>query len=71
MIFVFASATTAVGRCGRQKKYWMDNIKEWASLPMPEPLTMASCRKRLEENLLLNRLSRTPDDPIGQWTDLN
>ena len=23
----------------------MDNIKEWTSLPMPELLTMASCRK--------------------------
>ena len=23
----------------------MDNIKEWTSLPMPEPLTRASCRK--------------------------
>ena len=26
-------------------KRWMDNIKEWTSLPMPELLTMASCRK--------------------------
>ena len=28
-----------------QKKCWMDNLKEWTSLPMPELLTRASCRK--------------------------
>ncbi len=32
-------------RRGRQRKCWMDNIKEWTSLPMPELLTRASCRK--------------------------
>ena len=38
--------TLEVGqRCGRRRKCWMDNIKEWTSLPMPELLTMASCRK--------------------------
>ena len=30
---------------GQQRKCWMDNIKEWASTPTPELLTMASCRK--------------------------
>ena len=30
---------------GRQRKYWIDNTKEWTSLPMPELLTMTSCRK--------------------------
>ena len=29
-------------RRGRQRKCWMDNIKEWTSLPMPELLTRAS-----------------------------
>ena len=29
----------------RQRKCWMDNITESISLPMPELLTMASCRK--------------------------
>ena len=33
---------------GQQRKYWMDNIKEWTSLPMPELLTGASCRKDWE-----------------------
>ena len=28
-----------------QRKCWMDSIKEWTSLPMPELLTTASCRK--------------------------
>ena len=27
------------------KKCWIDNIKDWASLPMPELLIRASCRK--------------------------
>ena len=31
-------------RCGRPRKCWMDNIKEWTSLPKPEQLTRASCR---------------------------
>ena len=34
------------GRCrGRQRKCWMDNIKEWTSLPIPELLRRASGRK--------------------------
>ena len=38
---------TPVGwrRCGRQRKCWMDNIKQWAPLPMPELFTRASRRK--------------------------
>ena len=32
-------------RRGRQKKCWMDNIKERTSMPMPELLSRASCRK--------------------------
>ena len=32
-------------RRGRQSKCWMDNIKEWTSLTMPELLTRASCRE--------------------------
>ena len=31
--------------CGRQRKCWKDDVKEWTSLPMPELLTMASSRK--------------------------
>ena len=30
---------------GQQRKCWIDNNKEWTSLPMPELLTRASCRK--------------------------
>ena len=30
---------------GGQRKCWTDNIEEWTSLPMPEVLTRASCRK--------------------------
>ena len=34
---------------GLQRKCWMDNIKEWTSQPKPELSTMASNRKRPEE----------------------
>ena len=41
-------------RRGRQRKCWMDNIKDWTSLPMPElqqgPPTKTKT-KRLEEDL--------------------
>ena len=30
---------------GQQRKYWMDNFKEWTSQPMPEVLMMATHRK--------------------------
>ena len=30
-------------RRGWQRKCWMDDIKEWTCLPMPELLTRASC----------------------------
>ena len=57
-------------RRGRQRKCWMDNIKEWTYLPMPELLTKASCRKKTGRESLLNRPSYPPDDPIGQGTEL-
>ena len=31
--------------CGLQRNCWMDNMKEWTSLPIPELLTRAACRK--------------------------
>ena len=50
------------------RKRWMDNIKEWTWLPMPELLTRASCRndwKRISaESSLMSRL-------IGQGNELN
>ena len=54
---------------GRGNAGWK-NIKEWTSLPMPEMLTMASCRsdwKRIsaESTVIFS------DDPIGQGTELN
>ena len=65
-------------RRGRQRKCWMDNIKEWTFLPMPELLTRASCRKECVcvggwgwGGYLLNRPSCPPDDSIGQGTELN
>ena len=57
-------------RRGRQRKYLMDNVKEWTSLFMPELLTMASRRKKKSgRGSLLNRLSCPPDDQIGHGTE--
>ena len=73
-------------RHGRQRKCWMDNKKEWTSLPMLELLTRASCRtdwnwkRNSAESALCSPPPRvcvlqsptlTPDNPIGQGTDLN
>ena len=54
-------------RRGRQRECWMDIIKEWTSLPKPELLTRASCRKES----LLSHPSCPSEDPIGQGTELN
>ena len=57
-------------RRGRQRKCWMDNIKKWTSLPMPELLMTASCRKDWDrisaESSVMSfwRPSRSRD-----WTD--
>ena len=53
-------------RRGRQRKWWMDNIKELTSLPMPELLTRASCRKdwkriSAESSLMPPSLPRRPN----------
>ena len=37
-------------RRGRQMECWVDNVKEWTSLPLPGLLTVASRSKRTEEN---------------------
>ena len=50
-------------RRGRQRKCWMDIIKEWTPLPMSELLTAASCRKHWKR--VLNRPSCPP--PTTLW----
>ena len=57
-------------RRARHRKYWMVNVKEWTSLPMPELLAMAS---RLKD---WNRISaeaslKSNEDPVGKGTELN
>ena len=55
------------GRCrSRQKKCRIDNIKQWTSLPMPELLTRALCRKDWKK--ISAKLS---SNPTGQGTELN
>ena len=65
--------TLEVGRCcGRQRKCWMDNIKKWTSLPMPELLTRASCRedwKRIPAESSL--MSPRRPNWSGNWTEWN
>ena len=58
-------------RRGRQRKCWTDNIKDWTSLPMPELLTMASCRKKWKRTSAESFLMflRGPDRS-RDWTEL-
>ena len=48
----------------------MDNMKEGTSLPMPELLLRASCRKDWKRISAETSLM-SPDDAIGQGTELN
>ena len=65
--------TLGGGWChGRQRKCWLDNVKEWTSLPMLELLTMASHGedwKRISAQLS----SVSPQQPSlsRDWTALN
>ena len=56
---------------GRGNAWW----QEWTSLPMPELLTWASCRKDWKkistEWAFMPPPSPTPQDPIGQGTEVN
>ena len=57
---------------GQQRKCWMDSIKEWTSLPMPELLTRASCKKdwkRISTKSFL--MSVWWPDLSRDWTELN
>ena len=49
--------------CGWERKCWMDNIKEWTSLPMPELLTRASCRKDCKSISTESSLMSPPPPP--------
>ena len=54
---------------------WSSCIRqEWTSLPMPELLTTASCRKDLErisaESLIMSQPPTSRNDPISQGTEL-
>ena len=58
-------------RRGRQMKCYVDNIEVETSLPVPELLTLASRKKRLEEDLcwILSHVSSTTEFVRGQnWT---
>ena len=49
-------------RRGRQRKFWIDNIREWTSQSMPELFTKASCRKDWNR-ISVNRPSCPPPPP--------
>ena len=55
-------------RLGRQRKGWMDEVKEWMSSPMPRD---GLPQKKTGRGSLMNRPSCPPDDPSGQRTGLN
>ena len=56
----------------RQRKCWIEHIKEWTSPPMPELFTRAFCRKDLkmisaESSIMFPRRPSQSRD----WTELN
>ena len=57
-------------RRGRQRKCWMDNVKEWTSPAHARTARRASAEKT-GRGSLRNRPSRPPDYLIGQGTELN
>ena len=73
---ILQDALEAGRRRGRQRKRWMDTIKEWTSLPVADLLTRASCRKDWKRISVGSSLKPPPpspllDDPIGQGTELH
>ena len=55
-----------------QRKCWMDNIKEWTSLTMPELPTTVSCRKDLKRiSAELSVMSSRRPNRSWDWTELN
>ena len=55
-------------RRSRQRKCWMDNVKEWTSLPMPELFTTGSCRKD-GKRISAESSVMSSDDPVGQGNE--
>ena len=51
---------------GRQRKCWLDNVKEWTSLPGPEPYSQHPSAQRAGGRFLLNP---PPDDPDCSGSD--
>ena len=59
-------------RRGRQRKCWMDNVKEWTPLPMPELFTRASYREGRKRVSAESPLVCHPDDQAMKglnWND--
>ena len=66
----FFSASWRVGDAfSRQKKCWMDNIKEWTSCPC-QKCSQVPPAGNTRRGSLLNLLSCLPDYLIGQGTEL-
>ena len=51
-------------------KFWMDNIKEWAALPMLELLMIASRRKDWKRISVESSFLYAPKDSVCQGTEL-
>ena len=73
VLFSTDGSQLALWQChGRQRKCWMDNIKEWTYLPMPKLLTRTSCRKDWKRiSAESSIISRWRPDRSRDWTALN
>ena len=66
-LFFFKVPHKGGRRCGRQRKCWTGDVKEWTSPLVPELLTKASCRKDLkrisaESSVMSPRQPSRPSD---------
>ena len=60
---IFHGTLEAGRRRGRPRKCWMDNIKEWTSLAMPELLTKASYEKKKWKKISVESFLMSPRRP--------
>ena len=56
--------------CGPQRKCWMDNTKEWTTLPMLEPLTVDSWKKHWKRISAKSSVISPKSKPMGQGTEV-
>ena len=65
----FGNVTSHNSLSRNQRKWWVDNIREWTSRSMAEPLTRASCRKDWKRISAESSLMSRPLSPHPRTTE--